>query len=330
MSSPLLSIIIPAYNAEKYLGQCLDSVLASDSDEFEAVIVNDGSTDSTPELLNDAEKKDKRIRVIHQENGGVSKARNNGLKNAEGNYIMFLDADDMLTEGALERILGSIRKEDVDFRAFSYETFYDDGTRKAEHYDFDEETCSDTRTADRIMYASSRWNECWGKIFKKSMIDEHDLKFPVGVPIGEDFLFVLRYYEKCRTFYISNDTILLYRQHAGSAMRRYGVEDRLRFTEPLYDAAIGDVRAKEDRELLHEADAYYFRVITNLFREFSGSSAARHDFKLMLDHPLVQEIISHVRLGMVPGYKKHEFFMIRLRLVSLAVIYFRLKARAAA
>ncbi|SKB64121.1 Glycosyl transferase family 2 [Lachnospiraceae bacterium] len=329
MSSPLLSIIIPAYNAEKYLVQCLDSVLLSDYADIEVVVVNDGSTDNTQGLLSIAEEKDKRIRVIHQENGGVSKARNNGLKNASGQYIMFLDADDMLTEDALDRILDSIRKEDIDFRAFAYETFYDDGTRKSEYYDFSEKSCSDTRTADRIMYASSRWNECWGKIYKRSIIDTHELKFPEGVPIGEDFLFVLRYYEKCRTFYISNDAILLYRQHAGSAMRRYGAEDRLRFTEPLYDAAIGDVRAKEDRELLHEADTYYFRVVTNLFREFSVSSTARHDFKLILDHPLVQEILSHVRLSMVPGYKKHEFIMIRLRLISLALIYFRLKARAA-
>ena len=329
MSCPLLSIIIPAYNAGKYLDQCLESIEKSSSEDFEVVIVDDGSTDETSEVLNAAAHRDARFKVIHQENGGVSKARNNGIRNAKGRNIMFLDADDMLKEGAIEQILSVIRDENEDFIAFSYETFYDDGTHKEEHYEFKGDFCRDTREADRIMYASSKWNECWGKIFRKKIIDEYHLSFPEGVPIGEDFLFVLRYYEKCRSFFMSNATVLLYRQHAGSAMRRYGIEDRLRFTEPLYDAAIGDVRAKEDKTLLHEADTYYFRVVTNLFREFAGSSTARRDYKLILDHPLVQEIMSHVHLGMVPGYKKPEFIMLKCRLISLAVIYFRLKARAA-
>ncbi len=329
MSCPLLSIIIPVYNSGKYLNQCLNSIAKSSSEEIEVIIVDDGSTDETVELLNEAIKKDPRFRMIHQENGGVSKARNNGIRNAKGRNIMFLDADDMMKDGAVDFILNAIREEDEDFIAFAYETFHDDGVCKEEHYGFKSDSCRDTREADRIMYASSKWNECWGKVFRKRIIDEYNLGFLDGVPIGEAFLFVLRYYEKCRSFFVSNETVLLYRQHAGSAMKRYGIEDRLKYTEPLYDAAIGDVRANEDKVLLREADTYYFRVVTNLFREFAGSVSARKDYKIMLDHPLVQEILSHVKFGSIPTYKRLEYIMLKYRLISFAVVYFRLKAGAA-
>lgn len=98
---PFVSVIIPAYNAERWLDDSLGSVLAQSFDDWEAVVVNDGSTDNTVEVASNYANQDKRIRVISQENGGISAARNTGIDNARGRYVFFLDADDRLPGEAL-------------------------------------------------------------------------------------------------------------------------------------------------------------------------------------------------------------------------------------
>jgi glycosyltransferase involved in cell wall biosynthesis len=94
-----VSVIIPAYNAQKFIKDTIDSVIAQTYPDWEIIVVNDGSTDGTPDLV--IKEADNRIKMIHQSNGGVSSARNNGLKHATGEYVIFLDADDLLTPGFL-------------------------------------------------------------------------------------------------------------------------------------------------------------------------------------------------------------------------------------
>ena len=96
MDEKLVSVIIPAYNIEDYIGRCLDSVLSQTYKNLEILVVDDGSSDCTGEILDDYEKKDQRIRVIHKENGGVSSARNIGIEAATGDYIGFVDGDDLM------------------------------------------------------------------------------------------------------------------------------------------------------------------------------------------------------------------------------------------
>ena len=101
MTNPLISIIVPVYNTEKYLCNCLDSILAQSYNNWEAICINDGSTDKSMSILEDYAKKDKRIKIINQENKGLSETRNIGMKKAKGDYIMFLDSDDFWHQEAL-------------------------------------------------------------------------------------------------------------------------------------------------------------------------------------------------------------------------------------
>ena len=98
MKNPEISIIIPVYNAEKYLGRCIESVLSQTYRDFELILVDDGSSDSSGQICDAYANKDARIHVIHKENGGVSSARNRGIKEALGEYIMFIDSDDSIVE----------------------------------------------------------------------------------------------------------------------------------------------------------------------------------------------------------------------------------------
>ena len=96
MDEKLVSVIIPAYNIEDYIGRCLDSIISQTYKNLEIIVVDDGSRDRTGEILDNYAKKDRRIKVIHKENGGVSSARNKGIEVAEGDYIGFIDGDDLI------------------------------------------------------------------------------------------------------------------------------------------------------------------------------------------------------------------------------------------
>ena len=106
--NPLISFIIPVYNVEKYLAQCIESVLVQSHDNIEIILVDDGSTDKSGEICDNFSKTDNRVRVIHQENRGASAARNAGLGIAKGNYIAFIDSDDYVSPSMAEKLLDAI------------------------------------------------------------------------------------------------------------------------------------------------------------------------------------------------------------------------------
>ena len=116
----LISIIVPVYNVEDYIKQCLDSILLQTYTNFEVIVVDDGSTDSSSEICDDFAKKDKRFNVIHKENGGVSKARNIALDNVNGSYVVFVDSDDVLPKDALKKMIDeTIANKEVMYKAAS-------------------------------------------------------------------------------------------------------------------------------------------------------------------------------------------------------------------
>ena len=114
MDEKLVSVIIPAYNIEDYIGRCLDSVLSQTYKNLEILVVDDGSSDCTGEILDDYEKKDQRIRVIHKENGGVSSARNIGIEAATGDYIGFVDGDDLMEPEMYKTLVNLLKEENAD------------------------------------------------------------------------------------------------------------------------------------------------------------------------------------------------------------------------
>ena len=114
MCQPVISVIIPVYNAEKYISYCVDSVLKQSYKELELILVDDGSTDSSPELCDNYAERDNRVHVVHKRNGGVSQARNVGIEHATGEYIMFVDNDDILSHNALKTYASMVTKYGVD------------------------------------------------------------------------------------------------------------------------------------------------------------------------------------------------------------------------
>lgn len=121
-----VSIIIPVYNVEKYLEQCLDSVLNQSLNDIEVICINDGSTDSSPDILNEYKSKDQRLKIISQSNQGAGASRNNALKYANGEYVYFMDSDDYLDEDALKKAYTVAFDNDADFAIFKIQNFYEE------------------------------------------------------------------------------------------------------------------------------------------------------------------------------------------------------------
>lgn len=124
MSTPLISVVIPVFNTKNYLEKCLDSILCQTYDNYEMIVVDDGSTDGSGEYLDEFSKRDSRIRVIHQQNSGAVKARKNGTNNSQGEYIVYVDSDDWIEEGAFEEYVKIINEYNPDIIEFGFTKEY--------------------------------------------------------------------------------------------------------------------------------------------------------------------------------------------------------------
>lgn len=225
----LISIIVPIYNAELYLHQCIESVLKQDYPNFELILINDESTDSSGEICDYYERLDNRVIVIHKKNGGVSSARNCGLDRATGEYVTFLDADDFLTDNILGRVISyltqpnkllitnynyiihnkvqssnSIYKNDITMNKFLGCII--SGIKESEKFNFGE-------------YLRA----VWGKFFDLKIIKQNKIRFNSKLYIGEDAIFLLEYckYLNCKDIEVINEYGYNYRITCSSAVRRY-------------------------------------------------------------------------------------------------------------
>jgi glycosyltransferase involved in cell wall biosynthesis len=184
----MVSVIIPAYNASAFIKDCINSILGQKYQDFEIVVVNDGSTDNTLEILKNFEKKDARVKVISQSNGGVSSARNTALKVAKGEYITYVDADDSLPKNALSDLV-ELMNDDVDLVVGSH---YEIRFKKRPHLETITQYTTDDLDKRFIDFDSVIWWP-WGKLFRKSIIDDNNLMYDTAMTFGEDHIFNLLY-----------------------------------------------------------------------------------------------------------------------------------------
>lgn len=174
-----ISIIVPIYNVEKYLRNCLDSIKAQTFKDFEVVIVDDGSPDSSAQIAQEYADGDSRFRIIHQENGGVGSARNTGIKNARGKYIAFVDGDDAIREFHLEKLIESARSCDADIVCCGYGLIKEDTDKVRESVVMKKEGVYTGYPIKRCALRDiSLRCYLWSKLWKKSLFTDNAISFP--------------------------------------------------------------------------------------------------------------------------------------------------------
>lgn len=226
---PEISVIIPVYNVERYIRKCLDSVVLQTFSDIEIICVNDGSTDKSRDIVVEYQKKDKRIKIVDKKNGGLSSARNAGLKAAEGKFISFIDSDDWVDKTMLEKLYNNITALNTDISICAVH-LYDDRKQyvddsnpyfNLEYFNktFDNNAFTYQKTIPFIM------NVCvmaWNKLYRKSFLDECNAKFPEGL-IFEDGPFFFSIYFKTRGISVIRDFLYYYRiNREGSILQKGG------------------------------------------------------------------------------------------------------------
>jgi CDP-glycerol glycerophosphotransferase len=206
---PRISVIVPIYNVERYLEQSLESAANQTFGDLEVIMVDDGSTDASAEIARGFAARDERFTLLTQANGGLSAARNTGLPHATGEYLAFLDSDDVLPPDAYERLLAALESSGSDFATGNVHRLSAWGTSQAK---FLERTFAETRlgthiTRDRPLLAD---RTAWNKLFKRSFWDAHGFTFPEG-RVHEDIPVILPLHFLARSVDVLSDPVYLYR-----------------------------------------------------------------------------------------------------------------------
>ncbi len=218
---PSVSIIIPAYNAEKFVRRCAESVLKQDFADFELLIVDDGSTDSTPAILDELAAEDERVRIIHQQNAGVSVSRNRAIEAARGKYIQFLDADDWMTSDSTKMLFRTAEENECDMVvADFYRVVGENLSRKG--------SIMTNRVLSRKEYAEYMmespadyyYGVLWNKLYRRDLIMENGLRMDAEVSFCEDFLFNLEYVLHCKRICALQVPVYYYVKTEGSLVAR--------------------------------------------------------------------------------------------------------------
>ena len=213
-SRPAISIIVPVYNVEKYLNECIDSILAQTFTDFELILVDDGSPDSCPALCDAAAAKDKRIRVIHKKNGGQSTARNAGLDAARGEWIAFVDSDDTITPDYCAKLYAAVQQTGAQIAACNYRQVDESGQPLKEQY---------LHVRAEILNSKEALEHCtllpymvvWNKLFHSTIFEK--LRFRENL-ICEDTILMAQAIEQAEKVVNIPDKMYLYRHVKGSTM----------------------------------------------------------------------------------------------------------------
>ena len=199
-AAPTFSFVVPVYNVEQYLGKCIESVLGQTYSDFELILVDDGSTDSSGKICDSYQEKDNRIHVIHKKNAGVSAARNVGIEQARGEYICFIDSDDWIESNYLSEIKAEIADFDILF--FGCVWHYEDGSVRSLcppavecRTDIYDAVSLLLQNDMQVNYFGFTWNN----VFRRDIIDRHHIRFVEHLPVSEDEVFTLAYCNHAKT-----------------------------------------------------------------------------------------------------------------------------------
>ena len=224
----LISIIVPVYNVEKYLNRCIESILKQTYESFELILINDGSTDNSGNICDEYSENDNRIKVIHKENGGLSSARNAGIKAANGEHIVFVDSDDYVHEKMVEDLYKSIIENESDMALCNF-TYVNELGDELEDRNVESPINNEILTSyDALNRLSS--SKSWyyviacNKLYKKTLFD--DIEFPYG-KCHEDEFVAHKIFDKCKTISCIKKPLYYYVQRSDSIMGKQYTIKRL-------------------------------------------------------------------------------------------------------
>lgn len=294
-----ISIIIPFYDSENYVARCLDSVLSQDMPDFEIIAVNDGSPDSTPSLLEEYAKKDRRIQIVNLKNGGVAWARNQGVLKAKGEYLMFIDGDDFILPGCLTRIYNHAQSNDADVIIFSHIQWQDGVFGKPHQYPYPQNTVIDALTATRLLLIDGDF-AVWNKIIKRKLYMDQNINFAEGRPL-EDFPVSYQMLSKSKRIVYLDTAFYAYVQRSISLSHSPLTARVIRDLIYSFDFVEEEIRkAGWEHELAEAFDRRYIDVLTFFLRTcYSNPNRYKSIGELKEAKSLLKERFSNISFSRI-------------------------------
>ena len=300
MNGPLVSIVMPCYQNGQTLARTVRSIPAQTEQSWELIAVDDGSKDDTLAVLTQLALDEPRMRVIHQENGGVSAARNAGIEAAQGTWLSFVDADDHLLPHALAHML-SLTDGEIDIACGAYVMrFREEGGREEHH------ACADGNlqvVLESLLRGDSALNSMCARLYRTQLIREHGVRAPEGVKVGEDVLFNLDAFIAARAWRMSGETVYIYEFGGDSAMTR-ARRDIYARSVPMIEGIGRFIDA-------HGLATPLFRAHIDLYVRTLRADRGRAKAALSLSRAMTARITKDVAFGSLPAKQKLYYLALR-------------------
>lgn len=326
------SIIIPIYNTSKYITECVDSILKQTYKNYEIILINDGSTDNSLEIINKLYKKLKNVKIIDKKNTGVSDSRNIGIKRAIGEWIIFVDSDDWLDANTLLKLDKIIDKDPkIETIIFGLKKVFENGrilsdnfessyvTNKIALYDY---TLSEKYTKKNKKFYGS-CSGIGGKAFCKNTLIKNDIFFP-NLNYCEDTYFNLVAYRCSKKIYIFNENLYFYRFHSDSVTHKYNYH--------LYDNSVNFLKIIDEflKEENIKIDGFYYRAfelfkccISNMMCKEKSYKYIKEEYLKLIDNEYFKKSLSVVRIKYLSLRDKIVFLLLKFNQLNLLYVLYK-------
>lgn len=269
-----VSIIVPVYNVEKYLAECIEAILHQSFCDFELILVDDGSSDQSGKICDDYSLRDKRIVVMHKKNGGVSSARNEGLERSKGRYIAFVDSDDIIDELFLEILVGTIEQSGADVVQCGYKRFYKDKIVDSTKTNKEAKVVSSDELRSGLFGENSfACAAVWNKLYKRETIGT--LRFEPN-RIHEDTYFINELCLRMKGFALVEDELYFYRVVSNSLLHSNFSKRNLDICW-LHQTLADEYLNENNNELYYLSRHHYIRCLKYMFIKAQQGGASSDD-----------------------------------------------------
>lgn len=340
---PGISIIVPVYNVEKYIHQCIDSILGQTFKDYELILVDDGSPDNCPAILDDYAEKDDRIKVIHQENGGVSRARNAGIKVARGKWLYFVDSDDWLVENSIALLYDFAEQTKADIVFTDCVEQYENGKENRVRLyteSFESEDKAFIQNIQRSILchkfspffsagADNAYPAPWSKLIKTQLIKDNNIEYnPAVKGVYDDGLFTIEVLEHAKKIAYNGNCTYNYRILGGSIVHSFKKDMVSRFELNCFEMD-KLIRKYSKDDLFQQAEycrriAYYSSFLSSYY--YNASNPADKDtrvreIKEAIGRSPWKEAINHAEYRYLENKHRYTLFCLKHNIIAGLKLY---------
>lgn len=310
----MISIILPVYNTERYLPETIDSILNQSYTDFELIAINDGSTDQSLSILKEYAEKDARVRLIDKPNSGVSDTRNRGISVSKGDYLCFIDADDIIAPYYLESLMRIANEHFADYVVCQYKTFHRNVSFTS---DKNEQAAVEHITSSTKLLSTGIMTSVYTKMIKRGLIVENNISFDTRMSYGEDLFFCWKCFYAAKNVWITDRILYGYRLSGESAINRFHPK-----LYEKYKIAFEDLRHfyyerfdKTEVEELTNIDLYFVKRLSSLLRmtirETTSCGNKRRRIQYIIGDETYQRVFSEQWELLIEGMTKKQLRLFR-------------------